>query len=304
MHMKVEEFISLHRNCGLKIKAIGEHFFNRQGWVNYSFPNLAKIPIDNTLIDSIKWKYLVTILLADLKRKNSYEFILDTNDYSLEKFAKKTRNRIRKSLQNCSFKRPGLEDMLTFGLLINQQTHIRQRKKDKTLTDSRHWNRYITALLSNDSVIILGAYYEGRMVGYTIAAELEGKYILFHAFIDRIDSEITDPMNGLLYTMINQLIEQNGSIKISYGLDSFLELNELNRFKNNMLFERIPVSRVYILNPFLLPFVKFIIFFYVHLPGRKSIKNTFIRKLIRLYQGHRLFYREYYTREQKVVEIN
>jgi hypothetical protein len=301
--MRVEEFISLYRHCGFKIKAIGEYYFNRQGWVNYSFPNLVKTPIDKRLIESIKWKYLVTILLADLKRKNSYEFILDTNDYNLEKFAKKTRNRVRKSLQNCTFKRPGLDDMLTFGLSINRQTHIRQRKKDKTLTDTRYWTRYITALLSNESIIALGAYYAGRMVGYTIAAELEGKYIIFHAFIDRIDSEITDPMNGLLYTMINQLIEQNGSVKISYGLDSFLELQELNRFKNNMLFERIPVSRVYILNPFLLPFVKFIIFFYVHLPGRKSIKNSFIRKLIRLYQGHRLYYRECYSREQKVVEM-
>jgi hypothetical protein len=302
--MKAEEFISLYRKCGLKIISIGGNFFNRQGLVNYSFPNLLKTSVNSDLVESIKWKYLVTILLADLKRKNSYEFILETSDYSLEKFTKRTRNRIRKSLQNCTFIRPGLDDMLTFGLAINQQTHSRQGKKDKTLTDARHWNRYITSLLSYDNVIALGAYYSGRMVGYIIAAELEGKYIIFHAFIDRIDSEITDPMNGLLYTMINQLIEQNGSVKISYGLDSFLELNELNRFKNNMLFERIPVSRVYILNPLLLPFVKFIIFCYVRLLRRKSIKNTFIRKLIRLYQGNRLFYREYYTRQQKVVELN
>lgn len=290
--MTVNEFVSLYRDSGCYVITIGDHYFNQQGWVNYSFPNLVKIPVTQRLIKSIKWKYLISVLFTELRRKNTYEFILHTSDYSIERFAKKIRNRIRKSLQNCTFKRPDIEDMLTHGLAINRQTLKRQHKRDKSLTDAGLWNRHVTTLFTQKNINMLGAYYAGRMVGYIVVSELEEKYIINHAFIDRNDSETTDPMNGLLYTMVNQLIEKDGSVKISYGLDSFEELHELNRFKNNMLFERIPVSRVYILHPVLLPLVKLIIFYNLHVLKRKSIKNSFTRKVIRLYQGHRMLFRE------------
>ena len=290
--MNVQELLGIYHEGGLMIKAIGNYHFNRQGLINYSFPNLVKIPVNNTLVDSIRWRYVISVLLTELKRKNSYEYILKTNNYSLDHFAKKIRNRIRKSLQNCSFKRPDLEDMLTFGLAINQQTLKRQHKRDKILTDPRQWRQYISALYKEECITMLGAYYAGRMVGYIIALQLDGKYIINHAFIDRVDSETTDPMNGLLYTLINQLLLKDQYIEISYGLDSIAELPELNRFKSNMLFEPVPVSRVYILHPFLVPFFKFIIFFYIHLLRKRNIHNPFARKLVRMYQGHRLPFRE------------
>ncbi len=289
--MNVQDYVSLYRNGGLDVTKIGDVHFTRQGWINYSFPNLVKIPIHENLIKSVKWKYLVSVLLTDLRRKNSYEYILNTSDYNIDKFAKKIRNRIRKSLQNCTFKRPDLEDLLSFGLAINQQTLKRQHKKDKTLTNAKCWSQYITTLYNQDGIDMLGAYFAGRMVGYIITAELEEKYIIMHAFIDRVDSEITDPMNGLLYRMVNQLIEKNSPVKISYGLDSIADLPELNRFKSNMLFDPIPVSRVYILNPLLLPFIKLAIFFNLHLLGKKNFKNPLARKIIRIYQGYRLSFR-------------
>jgi hypothetical protein len=290
--MNVQELVSIYREGGISIKSTGNYHFNRQGFINYSFPNLEKIPINNTLIDSIRWRYIISVLLTEMRRKNSYEFILTTNDYSIDHFAKKIRNRIRKSLQNCSFKRPDLEDLLTFGLAINQQTLKRQNKRDKILTDPGKWRQYISALYKQESITMLGAYFNGRMVGYIIALQLDGKYIINHAFIDRLDSETTDPMNGLIYTLVNLLLKKDASIEISYGLDSIAELPELNRFKSNMLFEPVPVSRVYILHPFLVPFIRFIIFLDIHLFRKRGIRNPFTRKLIRLYQGHRLPFRE------------
>jgi hypothetical protein len=289
--MNVHEMVSIYREGGLMIKSVGNCYFNRQGLINYSFPNLERIPVNNTLIDSIRWKYMISVLLTEMKRKNSYEFILNTNNYSIDHFAKKIRNRIRKSIQNCTFKRPDLEDLLTFGLAINRQTLKRQGKRDKLLTDAGLWRQYISALYNQQSITMLGAYYTGRMVGYIIALQLDGKYIINHAFIDRVDSETTDPMNGLLYNLVNLLLRQEESIEISYGLDSIAELPELNRFKSNMLFEAVPVSRVYILHPFLVPFIRFIIFFFIYFLRKKGIRKPFARKLIRLYQGHRLRFR-------------
>jgi len=59
-----------------------------------------------------------------------------------------------------------------------------------------------------------------------------------------------------------------------------------------MLFDRIPVSRVYLLHPLLVPFVRLLIFYNLRVLKRKSIASPFTRKLIRLYQGHRLYFRE------------
>jgi hypothetical protein len=291
--MRVEEYVNLFRDCGIKINAVGNNYFNQQGMVNYSFPNLFKAPLNSNLIKTIQWKYAVSVLLTNLRRKNTYEFILETNDYSVERFAKKIRNRIRKSIQNCTFSRPSLKDLLTYGLAINQQTLERQHLKVKTLTDANLWEKYITPLYKQNDVIFLGAYYSGRMVGYTVAIELEDKHIITHAFIDRNDSEITDPMNGLLYTMINQIIEKNKTVKISYGIDSIRDLQELNRFKNNMLFSRVPVSRAYLLNPMLVPFVRLFIYFNIGVLRKRNVKNDLTRKIIHLYQGHRMLFRDH-----------
>ena len=113
-----------------------------------------------------------------------------------------------------------------------------------------------------------------------------------HAFIDRNDSHVTNAMNGLLFTLLNQIIEKSGSMKISYGIEPFTELPEMIRYMKNMLFEQSPVLRVFTINPLHLPFVRLIIFYNLYLMGRKSIISPFIRKLIRIYQGHRLYFRE------------
>jgi len=110
-----------------------------------------------------------------------------------------------------------------------------------------------------------------------------------HAFIDRVDSEITDPMNGLLYRMVNQLIEKTHR-KDFLWFGFIADLPELNRFKSNMLFDPIPVSRVYILNPLLLPFIKLAISSTCISWGRNFTKS-FARKIIRIYQGYRLSFR-------------
>ncbi len=290
--MKAEELADIYRNCGCKIKKIEGYLFNNQRYINYSFPLLDVIPISKSLINSLKWKYLLSIIFTESRIKNTYEFLLEANNYDLDKFASKIRNRIKKSLKNCTFKKPSLEDLLHFGHKINQQTLHRQSRRDRILYEYKCWEKYITSFYSNENVIILGTYFNDRMVAYIIVYYLAGKYIIQNAFIDKQDSRITAPMNGLIYTMVNQLIEKYGSIKISYGLESFFPLPDLNRFKQNMLFEPLPATRMYIINPLLLPFFKLIIYINVHLFKRKSIKSSFVRRVIRLYQGNRIFIKE------------
>lgn len=290
--MKIEKYISICRNCGQNIRTIGGNYFKSHLWKSYSYPLNSKIHLNDDLISSLRWKYLITTIFTESLKKNTVEFILNTSKYDIEMFSRKTRNRVNKSLHNCSFKRPPLEDLVNFGLNINRQTLDRQHRKDATLTNLKHWSKYIASLYAYDEIIILGAYYSGRMVGYIITADLEGDLNIIHAFIDRQDSEITSPMMGLIYTLCRQLIEINGSCRISYGLDSLDPEPELNRFKRNMLFKQIPSTRVYVLNPILLIVFRFIINYYLNVLKRRNIKNPLVRKIIKLYQGSRLIQHE------------
>jgi len=221
-------------------------------------------------------------------RKNIYEFILSTNTYSFEAFTSKIRYEIKQSLKNYSFKRPSIEDLKHYGLIINKQTVNRQLRKEDVMTVEKFWNDYIMTIYSNNEFIIIGAYRKDAMVGYVTVYELEGRYNFLHAYIDRETSGNISPMRGLIYVLINQLIEQYGAIKISYGLDIFDSLPKLNSFKRSMLFEQVPSTRGYLIHPFLLIFFKLIVSFYIRLLKRKNIGNPYVRTILRLYQGSRI----------------
>jgi hypothetical protein len=292
--MKIEEYVSLNRFWGYSIKKIGNNYFHYR-WVrersfplNSSFPPNQRISVDRKLMNALKWRFLISPVLIDAPRKDSYEYVLTTGNYGLEQFDRKTRNRIRKSLKTCTFRRPTLENLLNDGLSINRQTCGRQARKEKMLITDKHWCKYITSIHSNEEFMILGAYFEERMAGYLIAYELEGKFNLLQAFIDREYSSVTNPMCGLLYIMINDLIKKQGPVTISYGMHKLSGSNPLNRYKQHMLFEVIPASRGYIVNPVLLSFIRLVIFITIKIRKRKSVRSKWIRYFVELYQGHRI----------------
>ena len=289
--MRIAEFASILKKSGSRITKIGDHYFNLHLRKSYSVPPCNRITITRKLISILRWKYPISVLLTELPQKNTYEFVLETNNYSLDQFSGKVRNRIRKSLKNCRFMRPSKEELITEGLEINRQTCIRQGRIAKELVCKQKWTRIVDALYSHEDIHIQGAYYHERMVGYMVVAKIEDKYSMQHVFVDREDSQITSPMNGILYTFVNEIIKREGKIKISYGLDSIKPLPELNRFKKNMLFNKIPVTRVYIINPLLMLYYKFVVFRYIAILKRRHIDNDRLRSIIRIYHGNRILKR-------------
>jgi hypothetical protein len=285
--MKVEEIADIYDKCGFSIKKINGCYFLRKGLINYSFPQVIDVPFDNNHLNAIRWKYLISIIKTQAEIKNTYEYILETSDYNISKFDAKKRADIRKSLRDCVFEKPSLDDLIQFGLPINQQTLAKQGRKDKHLTECNHWKRYITTFYSNENILILGAYMAGLMVGYITVININGEYHIIDPYYD-LTAAPSAPTQGLIFTLVNHVIEKEGSIKIYYGVESFSPLPKLNKYKQSMLFKRIPTTRVYILNPLVLPFVKLMLFFYTKVLKHKSIKNPFIRKMVSLYQGSRI----------------
>jgi hypothetical protein len=289
--MNIDEIASIYSTCGFSISKINGSYFLRRGFINYSFPQVIDVPFNNDNLKAIRWKYLISIIKTRAKVKNTYEFILDTNDYNISKFDSKKRADIRKSLRDCVFKRPSLDDLIQFGLPINQQTLAKQGRKDKHLNESIHWKRYITTFYSQENILILGAYLDGKMVGYITVIKINGEYHIIDPYYD-FKAAPSAPTQGLIFTLVNQVIEKEGSIIIFYGVESFSPLPSLNKYKQSMLFKRVPATRVYVLNPMVLPFIKLILFFYTGIFKQKSIKNPLIRKMVSLYQGTRVLRRQ------------
>ncbi len=288
--MKLKEFVDIHQETGFNLNnKDGQYFLNR-GIINYSFPQLGKALINKKLIDYLKWRYLITVIKTEFRIKNTSEYILTADSYDVDEFRKKTRTTVRKSLRSCDFKRPLLNDLITEGLEINKQTLIIQKRKDKFLTDPELWEKYINLFYENKDTIIVGAYFEGKMIGYAIAYEVEGKHSFHLQHINR-DYGTYYPMSGLMYVVVNQLIDKHGRVQISDGIESFDPMPSLNRFKRYMRFDRVPITRVYIINPILLVILKTVVGFNISILKKKNISNPLVKKMITLYQGHRLLVR-------------
>jgi hypothetical protein len=288
--MELNDFVSIHHNCGFILKKINGLYFLNRGLVNYSFPQLVHIPVNGKLIKMLKWRYPISVIKTESRIKNTYEYILNTEEYSLDSFRKRTRTTIKKSLNTCEFKRPPFEDLIHYGLIINRQTLKLQNRNDKFLTNDKLWEKYISFFYHEADSYILGAYMNGKMIGFAIAYRLEGKYYFHIQHIDRNYGTFY-PMSGLMFKIVNQIIEKNGTIEISDGIESFNPLPSLNKFKRYMRFERVPVTRVYVIHPILVAVFKSIVFYYVHLLGKRTIRNQYLRQIISLYHGNRVLSR-------------
>jgi hypothetical protein len=298
--MTFDEFVRINRSWGLNIKKIGEHYFisrktRRRSFLGTSpfrlmssFPDNYPISVDRKLMRTLRWKAPVVPVLLETPRKSAYDFILTTDNYGLKTFSKSTRKNIRKSLKYCEFRRPALEELIDEGLRINLQTCERQSRIDERLTDREKWSDYMTRVYDDSHFIIYGAFYEGSMNGYLIAYELEGKYNFLSAFIDRTHATLINPMNGLLYTMINKLLEDGRPpITVSYGIHSLGGETPLNAFKRSMQFEAVPLGKGHVINPFVLLGIGTLLTITFKVLKRKMVRNKLLISMIGLYRGHR-----------------
>jgi hypothetical protein len=243
--------------------------------------------VTGELIRKLRWRSPVSPLLMEAPRKDMYEFVADIDDYCLDRFDKKARYTIRKSLNNCTFRRPTLEELVEEGLRINLQNLNRHEKQDRKLSNRRRWTERVRSMYHDRSFRILGAFYQGRMAGYLVILGVEGRFHILHAFIDRDDAGRAQPMTGLLFNLINQLVLENGRVKVSYGMHTFAGRSSLNNFKRGMRFTPVPMTRGYVVNPLVLLLLKGTIYFMVKVAHLKSVKHPHLGELVRLYQGHR-----------------
>lgn len=288
--MNLHEFVRLHKEIGYTVKQWNGSYFLNNGMVAYSFPQLMEIPVDKKLVNLLKWRKLITVIKTGHSLKNTCEYILKTENYSLETIRKKTRTTIKKSLRTCEFKRPELNELIDEGLAINRDTLKVQNRKDKFLSTPEVWKKYITMFYQQPETKILAAYVNEKMIAYAIAYLMDGKHYFHLQHINRQFATYY-PMSGLMFKLINEIIAETGKIEISDGIESFVPMPSLNKFKRYMGFERVPITRVYVLHPVLVILLKPIVFYVLSLKKKRKIRTPFLQKTVDLYYGHRMLSR-------------
>ena len=183
----------------------------------------------------------------------SFEYICDDQNFGLATLSPDARRRVRRGLETCEIKRVEFERLAREGCPINRSVFERQgRVGESVMTEETQWNRYMMICSNLSSLEAYGAFIQGRLVGYSIAAYVDEYCYLFHTHA-YTDSMKFSPIYALTYTVVQNALEKTGIQSVSQGLESFLVLPEVERFKLAMGFHKRPLGRRVEVNPWARP---------------------------------------------------
>lgn len=293
--MKTDEFVCLNRELGHNIISFnGYHWMKKNDGIAISIPSLEIIfPTRSNFMYLFKKGVKIISFKTDLGHYNSFEYVFYGNEYYIEHFDSKTRNQIRKSLKSCVFSRPQLSDLVDTGFEINVATLTRQGRFIDYLGIKDLWTQYITNLYNARDVFILGAYYDKLLISYSLFIKINEVYCIYHPFIN-LEYSSYCPMNGILFTFINETIKSEGQIKISYGLASYIDKPGLDKFKKAMMFVEEPITRISVINPLFSLFINKITKAAIELVVILRIKDESLIKKFEYLLESKHWLKEYY----------
>ena len=283
--MTGQEFIELQKNMGIDVintKTMSwVHMQNKYAVaspsVEYSYP--INEDIKEILSNKNIW---FAIFVSEHTTPNTAEYLFEGDDYSIEKFHSKIRNQIRKSLKSCTIKKPTKDDLVKYGFEINNEILGMHQRSVDYLIKLDKWKKYIDALYDARDVYVYAAYVDEEFAAYVFFIKVNDKYYIYHPFATRRFSKQA-PMNGLLYTAINDFIEKDKHVTVTYGLASFFTMSGLDKFKKGMLFTEKKMSRVTVLDDK--------ISFFFNKPIHYLFKKlTFIPIIDSLYEKYNILY--------------
>jgi hypothetical protein len=219
--------------------------------------------------------------------------------YGLDQFDDEASWRIRTSLNNCEFRRPSLSDLARQGRKINRASKVNPAGSVHFLNTKKRWVKCVRSIYFHPGFNILGAFYEDEMVGYLITYLVEGKYHILQAnALPDITGE-AQPMAGLVYTRINDLIQEKGIVNISLGMSPFNGTSSHTAFVRQMLFKPVPYSQGYILNPLKVLMLKLRIMNLIRVKSVHRVSRKRTKKTVKLYQGYRTVKRHLKAQQQQ-----
>ena len=183
----------------------------------------------------------------------SFEYVCSDKNFSLATLAPDARRRVRRGLEACEIRPVNFGVLASEGCAINRSVYGRQeRVLESALTDERRWARYMTVCSELSGLDAHGAFVDGRLIGFSITAYVDEYCYLFHthAYSDYMK---LSPIYALTFSVMQKAFARPGIRNVSQGLESFLDLPEVERFKLAMGFRKKALGRRIEISPLVRP---------------------------------------------------
>jgi hypothetical protein len=223
------------------------------------FPTFHLTPPSPNEVSRALWKgpaAVVSYLTRpdDAHPSSTWLYLCEDQSYHVEKLSKAARRDARRALRNLSIGPVEWSVLLEKGSRAYTDTLARLRLSNSSAADFR---RHYGSFAQNRFHQVIGAWKDDTLVGFMTLfvvgdwVEVEG------SFFSEADKGLC-PSNGLAHYVLDHFLAQRKFRTVSYGMSSVQEENGhsgLHAYKMKVGFEARPAHRVFVLHPFLQPFV-------------------------------------------------
>jgi hypothetical protein len=182
----------------------------------------------------------------------SYLYVCKAGEYAMDKLGQSARSHIRRSLGEFSFEFISQAEVLRLGIAAYAETRVRFGLPKHTRSDFeaafRRFepvSRYVAALK------------QGRLAAFMVLTEVDD-WVTIRPGFSADEFLPLRPNNGLLHYLLHHYLTEENFRYVDHGLRNCAvtpKVETLHKFKIKMGFSARPVTRVFVVNPLLRPFI-------------------------------------------------
>jgi hypothetical protein len=207
-------------------------------------------------------------------------WVCDSRDYDLSSLAIKSRNQVRRGLENNEIQQVGFPFLGKAGWNLILDT-ARRQARNPDFANQREWARYCAAAAGLQDLEAWGAFFHGGLASFLVGAKVEGYYYILHQA--SMTAELKNYPNNALIFFVTKLKLRDPEIQaVSYGLDSVEDTPGLKKFKHGMGFYQRPLHQKILINPLFRWIKRKEVISLVSLLLRAYPRNNYLRKAMAL----------------------
>lgn len=232
-------------------------------WIKFEGLSAIRFPEFNTskptkeeirrVFRELKCLLLNYTLLPENNYANSTLYNCIDNDYGLQHLSKNARRDIRIAQRNLQFGFAHWNEILDCGLKAFADTRKRVGLSD---CSEKSFRSRFTRFRKNPAHRAVAAWLDKEIIAFMSLIVLED-FVVIQGSFSTDDQKKICPNNGLVDFVNNYFLKVNGFSIVCYGLSSVQEntgKEGLHSYKVRVGFEAIPVQRVFVLHPLIVPF--------------------------------------------------
>jgi hypothetical protein len=182
----------------------------------------------------------------------TFEYVWDDKQYGLGSLHKDAKRNVRKNMAVCSFRPVQFELLAREGCAINRDVYARQHRQPDFQTNQSKWKAYIETCATLPFVEAYGIFHREKLCGYSLVLFVDDYCYTFHPYAHS-DYLKFCPMNVLIYSLVQDVLQRPGVSCISYGVESYTPRPTLERFKIAMGCRKRILQRRIVVHPLLRP---------------------------------------------------